>query len=310
MIISASKRTDIPAFYSDWFFNRLQAGYVLIQNPRNPHMFSRVRLNPDVVDCIVFWTKNPYPMLAKLDKLQPYDYYFQFTLTPYDQQVEAKLPSVKQRITIFKQLSEKIGKERVIWRYDPIFISPEHSIEYHKQQFSYLLAELKDYTQKCVISFIDHYKHLHQTFNARAIKPMTNEQINELAEYFAKQARQAGIVLETCAEEVDLEQYGIAHGACINLQQIEQIIQSPINAKIDKNQREACGCIESIDIGTYNTCLHECIYCYAITRQNQVIINRRQHDKLSPKLIGQIEPTDIIIDKMVSSVKTKQDSLF
>ena len=144
MIISASRRTDIPAFYSQWFLNRIKEGYVLVPNPFNPKMISKVSLHPAVVDCIVFWTKNPAPMIDKLDHLQDYKYYFQFTLNPYGEKLENNLPSVDKRIDIFKRLSDKIGKEKVIWRYDPILTNEEYDVSFHKEAFAQIAYGLKD----------------------------------------------------------------------------------------------------------------------------------------------------------------------
>ena len=160
MIISASRRTDIPAFYSPWFFNRIKEGYVLVPNPFNSKMISKVSLNPAVIDCIVFWTKNPAPMIEKLDKLEDYKYYFQFTLNPYGEKLENNLPSVAKRIDIFKRLSDKIGREKVIWRYDPILTNEEFNVSFHKEAFARIADGLKDHTEKCMLGFIDHYQHI------------------------------------------------------------------------------------------------------------------------------------------------------
>ena len=156
MIISASRRTDIPTYYSDWFFNRIKDGYVCIRNPMNIHQISKVSLDPTVVDGIVFWTKNPIPMMGRLDELRDYMYYFQFTVNPYGPDVEQNVPS-KSKIIIptFKELSKKIGKNRVIWRYDPIFLTQKYSIEYHEKFFSKMAEILSAYTDKCIISFLD-----------------------------------------------------------------------------------------------------------------------------------------------------------
>lgn len=144
MIISASRRTDIPAFYSEWFFNRLQEGFVLIPSPRNPKQLSRISLKRDVVDCFVFWSKNPSAMIGQLDRLAAYNYYFQFTLTPYQKDIEQHLPSVEKRIEIFRQLSDQIGKERIVWRYDPVFINPGYSVDYHNTQQIIDFERIKD----------------------------------------------------------------------------------------------------------------------------------------------------------------------
>ena len=156
MIISASRRTDIPAYYSEWFFNRLKAGYVLVRNPMNIHKISKVSLSPKVVDGIVFWTKNPTPMLKRIPELEQYSYYFQFTLNPYGRDVELNVPS-KGRVIIpaFRKLSKLIGRERVIWRYDPIIINKKYTIEYHCKYFRILASKLSEYTERCTISFVD-----------------------------------------------------------------------------------------------------------------------------------------------------------
>jgi len=143
MILSTSRRTDIPSYYSEWFFNRIKEKYVLVRNPMNYHQVSRIDLSPEVVDCIVFWTKNPMPMLSQLEQLQNYRYYFQFTLTGYGQDVERNLPSKKEVILpAFQRLSKEIGREKVVWRYDPIFFSEKYSMEYHCRCFSKMAEEL------------------------------------------------------------------------------------------------------------------------------------------------------------------------
>ena len=144
MIISASRRTDIPAFYSQWFFNRIKEGYVLVPNPYHPKMISKISLSPAVVDCFVFWTKNPAPMLNQLEKLQDYNYYFQFTLNPYGEKLENHLPSINKRMDTFKKLADKIGRERVIWRYDPILTNEEYNVSFHQEAFARIADELKD----------------------------------------------------------------------------------------------------------------------------------------------------------------------
>ena len=160
MIISASRRTDIPAFYWEWFQKRLQEQYVLVRNPLNLHQVSRISLRPEVVDGLVFWTKNPEPMLKQLSVLDAYAYYFQFTLNAYVADVEAALPPLAVRIEIFRQLAQKIGAERMIWRYDPILTNEEYDVSFHKEAFAQIAYGLKDHTEKCMLGFIDHYQHI------------------------------------------------------------------------------------------------------------------------------------------------------
>lgn len=157
MIISASRRTDIPAFFSDWFLNRLREQYAYVRNPVNLHQVSRISLSPDLVDCIVFWSKNPAPMLTKLSALENYMYYFQFTLNGYEKDFEANLPALTERIETFQKLSGYIGKERIIWRYDPIIVNHKYTVDRHIETFKYLTAQLAPYTEKVTISFVDLY---------------------------------------------------------------------------------------------------------------------------------------------------------
>lgn len=158
MILSVSRRTDIPNYYSDWFYNRIREGYVYVRNPMNPHQISRIVLSPEIVDCIVFWTKNPEPMFERLEELSAYPYYFQFTLTGYGKEIECNIPHKKEKmIPIFQRLSEKIGSNRVVWRYDPILFTPIYTPEYHIRAFRQIATALSGYTNHCVISFVDTY---------------------------------------------------------------------------------------------------------------------------------------------------------
>lgn len=312
MIISASRRTDIPAFYSQWFFNRIKEGYVLVPSPYNPKMISKVRLDPSVVDCIVFWTKNPAPMIAKLDKLQDYKYYFQFTLNPYGEKLEINLPSIAKRIETFKRLSDKIGKDKVIWRYDPILTNEEYNVSFHKETFARIADGLKDHTERCMLGFIDHYQHIRAAVGQFNIKPLIKEDIEEMAVSF-RQTMNAypTIELDTCTVKVDLRHLGIPTGLCIDKALIERIIGYPILAKKDKNQRHVCNCTESIDIGTYESCLNGCVYCYAIKgNYNSVEYNMKKHDKNSPLLIGHLLEDDVVKEREMRSLRDNQYSLF
>lgn len=311
MIISASRRTDIPAFYSQWFFNRIKEGYALVPNPFNPKMISKVNLSPAVVDCIVFWTKNPEAMLTKLDRLQDYKYYFQFTLNPYGEEIESHLPSLSKRIKLFKQLSDKIGKEKVIWRYDPILTNEKYNTSFHKETFEKMAYELKDHTEKCMLGFIDHYQHIRSAVGKFNIKPLVKEEIEEIAVSFKQTMARYPIELDTCTVKVDLRHVGIPSGLCIDKNLIERITGYPISARKDKNQRDICNCIESIDIGTYESCLNGCIYCYAIKgNYNTAEYNMKKHDKDSPMLIGNVSDDDLIKEREMRSLKNNQFSLF
>ncbi|WP_322932691.1 DUF1848 domain-containing protein [Bacteroides sp. CG01] len=311
MIISASRRTDIPAFYSDCFFNRIKERYVLVPNPYNSKMISRISLDPAVVDCIVFWSKNPAPMLEKLDKLKDYNYYFQFTLNPYGPDIENHLPAISKRIDTFKRLSDRIGKEKVIWRYDPVLTNETYTPGFHKEKFAEIAYELKEHTEKCMLGFIDHYQHIRTAVSRFNIQPLLKADIEEMAVSFKKTVDTCSIQLDTCTVKVDLTHLGIPGGLCIDNQLVERIAGYPISVRKDKNQRDICRCAESIDIGTYESCLNGCIYCYAIKgNYNTVKYNLNKHDKNSPMLVGELQEDDIVKERLVKSLRNDQFSLF
>lgn len=312
MIISASRRTDIPAFYSEWFIKRLKKGLVYVKNPRNPKRIASVALNTDVVDCIVFWTKNARPMLSKLNTIDAmgYHYYFQFTVTPYDKLVEKGLPPKSEIMETFKYLSNSIGKHRVVWRYDPIIVSHEFSVRYHLDAFCNMCDRLSNYTDKCVISFIDLYAKIRGSMKGIAASEVSAMHMDQIAEGFSKIAKSHKLILSTCSEIIDYSSYGINQTACIDQTIIENVIGYTICAKKDPNQRPACQCIESIDIGAYDSCQHNCVYCYATTSKSTRYKNVKLHDPRSLMLVGYPHGDEIITMREAKSLKLLQASLF
>ncbi|MDR2138172.1 MAG: DUF1848 domain-containing protein [Tannerella sp.] len=263
MILSISRRTDIPAFHAEWFFERVKAGFADVHNPVNVHQIRRVPIDPDQVECMVFWTKNPAPMLPHLDKIKPFAFYFQFTLTPYGRNLEVRLPDKERLIETFRKLSGQIGPERVIWRYDPILMSDETGEERHLSHFDDLAGKLASHTKRCVISFIDFYRKTEKNLRGTTVRALSDPEMLSLASKMAPIARRHGMELQTCAETCDLTAWGIPHGKCIDDGLIEAISGVPLHTRKDRSQRPACRCVESVDIGTYDTCLHRCLYCYA-----------------------------------------------
>lgn len=311
MIISASRRTDIPNYYSTWFFNRIKEGFVYVRNPMNTHQISKVALTPDVVDGIVFWTKYPMPMIEWLDELSGYTYYFQFTLNVYGKDVEPNIPSKNDVIIpAFQKLSEKIGKDRVIWRYDPIFFNEKYTFDYHVKYFKLLVVKLKDYTEKCTVSFLDLYKKTQKNTAELGIASPTLKQQEELMQQFSEIAKAAGIYIDTCAENIDLSKFGINRAHCIDKERFERLGNYKLSIEKDKNQRPQCGCISSIDIGAYNTCKNACLYCYADFNKEAVSKNFSLHDPNSPLLFGTVTDADVIKVRDVKSCRNCQLNLF
>lgn len=311
MILSVSRRTDIPNYYSEWFLNRIKEGYLYVRNPMNYHQVSKIELTPEVVDCIVFWTKNPEPMLQRLDMLEGYNYYFQFTLTGYGREIEPNIPhKKKEMIPIFQRLSDKIGKNSVIWRYDPIFISEKYTEEYHIKAFEEIARELEGYTQKVVISFVDLYTKMKKAKKGTLFAEMKEEVCHSIAKQMADIAETHHMTIDSCAEQLDLSKYGIGHSSCIDKKLVEKIIGYPIIIGKDKNQREACGCIESMEVGSYHTCPNGCKYCYANESDDKVRGKRITYNPQSPLLCGEIMEEDKITIRKVKSIKEEQISLF
>ena len=311
MIISASRRTDIPTYYSEWFFNRLREGYVLVRNPMNARQISRISLSPEAVDGIVFWTKNPVPMLSRLGELEPYPYYFQFTLTAYGRDVEPNLPG-KNGVLIpaFQELSRMAGRERVVWRYDPIFLSDRYTVEYHCRYFRVLAAKLGEYTEKCTVSFLDFYRSTARNMRSLHIREMTAAQQREMMERFSEIAGEYGLYIDTCSEAISLEDLGISHASCVDRERLERIGGYRLKVGRDRNQREECGCAASVDIGAYDTCGNGCLYCYATDSRPRAAERVRAHRPDSPILFGTVGPEDVIREREAVSLREQQLSLF
>ena len=311
MIISASRRTDIPTYYSEWFINRVRDGYLYVRNPMNIHQISKITLSPNVIDGIVFWTKNPIPMMQYLDELNNYAYSFQFTVNAYGKDVEVNVPNKNDVIIpAFRKLSNRIGRDRVIWRYDPILLTEKYTMDYHVNYFNELAKRLSGYTHKCVISFVDLYRNTQAHLKELNILPLGEKEMYELAERLVEIANKNNLIVESCAEKINLEQFGIQHGHCIDCQLFEKILNCKINILKDKNQRLECGCMESIDIGAYNTCKNGCVYCYANFSKTTVIKNMGAHNPNSPLIYGEVMPDDKIVERKMFSLKKNQISLF
>lgn len=277
----------------------------------NIHQISRVSLSLDVVDGIVFWTKNPIPMLGRLDELSDYTYYFQFTVNPYGPDIEQNVPSKREiLIPAFQQLSRQIGAERVIWRYDPILLTHKYDMEYHTSCFEYMAKQMSGYTRKCIISFLDLYRNTKNNTKDIGLLTLGDREMIEIAKRFSEIAARYNIILESCSEEIDLSEYGIRHGHCVDCKLFEELLGCKLNLDKDKNQRLECGCVASIDIGMYNTCKNHCLYCYANYSQTTVGHNFSAHDPYSPLISGTISQDDVIKDRQVQSCKDCQINIF
>lgn len=309
MILSASRRTDIPTFYSEWFYNRIKEGYFYVRNPMNIHQVSRIDISPDTVDCIVFWTKNPLPMMPELDKIKDYNYYFQFSLTSYGKDIEKNVPDKKEKIIpAFKELSEMLGSKRVIWRYDPVLFNEKYTEEYHLSAFRQIAEALKGHTEKCVISFVDIYRKNKKNLDEMNVEEDEDKRITEFSKKLYDIAVANNMKLATCAERIDLSGIGIEHNSCIDKKVIEEIIGYELNVKKDPVQREECKCVASVEMGSYNTCGNGCLYCYANFNRESVKNNMKRYDPGSPILCDTIDSDkDKITVRKVRSIRAKTE---
>jgi hypothetical protein len=316
MIISASRRTDIPAFYGEWLLNRLRAGEVLVRNPMQSKQVSRIMLTPDTVDALVFWTKNPEHFLSYLPEIDAlgYSYYFLFTLTPYDATLEPGVPETGKMVEVFRRLSRLVGPERVVWRYDPVVLTDRLTPAWHTEAFSLLAGELSGYTGRCIISFLDDYRKIRSRMRHIGYILPDKEIMGEIAGQFADTAGKRGITLFTCSHDIDLSCQGIMHSRCIDSELVEYISgRRVLQVKKAGSQRHACRCVESRDIGSYNTCGHGCFYCYAVSSQVKACAARQGFDPASPMLCDSLRGDETItvpvIQKRLSPAYPVIDSL-
>lgn len=293
MIIQTGMRTDIPAFYSKWFLNRLREGFVLVRNPYNPSSVTRYRLHPEVVDLIGFCTKNPAPMLPYMDALKPYGQYWFVTITPYGKDIEPNVPDKKDVMKNFKKLSDIVGVNRIGWRYDPILITKEYPAERHISDFEKMAAALSGYTETCVISFIDIYRKVQRNFpEAREV---SGEDRLKLGKAFIEIGQKYGMTIRPCAEGKELEAFGADCSGCMTVETYEKALGENLIAPKRVNQRgDQCACLLGTDIGAYDTCGHLCKYCYANADPEQVKRNMKLHNPDAPFLLGEYRAGDVI----------------
>lgn len=293
MILNVSGRTDIIAFYSKWFLNRLKEGYVDVRNPFNPNLVSRI--NFEDVDLILFCTKNPIPIVDKLDNIK-IPYIFHITITPYKNDIEPNLPSKSDIIEAVKKISTTIGIENVYVRYDPIFISEKYNTEYHIKAFTKLCSLLKGYVKTIIVSFIDNYQNVRKNLPYLKYRSFTEEDYKLIGENFSKIAKNNNMVVQTCFEERNLTEYGFTKGECMS-KELAFKLTGKTYKKWQARKGNACNCVELVDIGVYNSCNHLCKYCYANYDESKVKVNIKNHDVNSSLLIGQLKQSDIIKER-------------
>lgn len=290
MILNASSRTDIVAFYSRWFMNRYKEGYVDVRNPFYPKLVNRIYFKD--VDAILFCTKNPIPIIKYLKEINK-PIVFHITITPYKEDIEPNVPSKKNIIESVKQISSIIGIDNLYIRYDPIFISNKYNIDYHKKAFNKLCTLLDGYVKQIIISFLDDYKNVRKNSHILKYKQLTEYDYKEIGISFSNIAKIHNMTIQTCFEEHNLVEYGFKKGECIS-PELAYKLTGKIYKKWSARKGNKCKCVKMVDIGAYNSCNHLCKYCYANYNEKNIYKNYYSHNSESSLLIGNIEKDDII----------------
>jgi len=294
MILNVSGRTDIVAYYSEWFMNRYHAGFLDVRNPFNPHLISR--LNFKNVDAIVFCTKNPLPILPYLKDIHK-PIIFHITITPYLKDIEPGVPDKVKIIEGLKKLSQILPIDNIALRYDPIFISDKYTLSYHIKAFSKICRLLDGYINKIIISFMDEYKNVLTNKNILKYHPLTAKDYQVIGKEFSKIAYEHNMTVQTCFEEQDLTEYGFTKGDCIS-HELAYILTGKKYPDWKARRGSKCHCVQMVDIGYYNSCPAHCRYCYASYNRDQTNENYAQHNPHSSLLIGEIQEDDIIKERI------------
>ena len=293
MIIETGGRTDTVQYYTEWLLRRFSEGYVLSRNPLFQNKVTRYELSPDKVDCIVFCSKNYKPILPRLHEItNRFHTYFHYTITAYGKDIEPGVPSIEESMQTLVKLSKQVGKQRIAWRYDPVLLTEKYTISRHLETFEQMAKILAPYIDRCIFSFVEIYKKLET--NMLEIILLSEEDRNALAQGLGTIASKYGIFIQTCGTNGDFSRYGIHASGCMTLDILGKANGLLFKDLKHKGMRQGCHCIESRDIGAYDTCLNGCKYCYANTNPQKARENYRLHDPASPLLLGQLEKTDAI----------------
>ena len=291
MILNVSGRTDIVAFYTDWFMNRYHEGFVDVRNPFNHNLVSRIDFSD--VDAILFCTKNPIPILNKINEINK-PIIFHVTLTPYKKDIEPNVPPKGEIVEAIKKLSKIIGKDNLVIRYDPIFISAKYTLDYHIKAFENLCSLLDGYVSKILISFLDDYKNVRKNKKVLNFKELEESEYKAIGENFSISALKHHMIVHTCFEDRNLTEYGFSKDECLS-HELAYKLTGKVYKKEWKARKEGkCHCVQMVDIGVYNSCKHFCKYCYANYDEKQVQDNFINHDPNSSLLVGKLNESDII----------------
>ena len=294
MILNTGARTDTVQYFSDWLLRRFEEGFVYSRNPLFPDKVTRYELSPEKIDAVLFCSKNYAPILPRIREItSKYRTYFHYTITAYGKDIEPGVPSIEESVKTLAELSKIAGKEKIAWRYDPVLLTQKYTVERHAQTFRWLCGQLAPYIDRCIFSFVEIYKKLQ--VNMPELIPFSESDMNILAEILGKTAKEFGIRIQTCGTNGDFSRFGIQKSGCTTLEILGNANSCGFRNLKHKGLRTGCHCIESRDIGAYDTCLNGCKYCYANKNPQKAHENFKFHNPESPILLGEIKPADTII---------------
>jgi hypothetical protein len=293
MIINTGGRTDTVQYYTKWLLKRFEEGYVFSRNPLFPNKVTRYELTPEKVDCIQFCSKNYEPILEELSRItERFHTYFHYTITAYEKDIEPGVPSNEKSMETLKKLSAIVGKQRVAWRYDPVLLTEKYTIQIHLETFERMAKELTHYVDRCIFSFVEMYKKLET--NMPELIALTDQDKDTLAKGLGEISERYGLYIQTCGTNGDYSKYGIHPSGCMTLDIIGNANGIEFRDLKHKGMRQGCHCMESRDIGAYDTCMNGCKYCYANKRPEKAFENYKYHDPESPLLLGHLQETDTV----------------
>lgn len=307
MILNTGGRTDTVNYFSEWLLNRFAAGYAYSRNPFHPDVVNRIDLNPETIDVVEFCSKNYRPILSRLHEItERFNCHFHYTITAYDKDIEPNVPGIDESIETLRDLSAQVGKEKIIWRYDPVLLTGKYTIERHFATFDYMAGRIAPYVSRCVFSFVVWYKKLHLP----ELQPISGLQKELIAKGLGEMAAKRHLYIQTCGTKESYEQYGIHHSGCMTRAVYEHSLGLHFKKVAERGNRPGCRCMESRGLGDYNTCLNGCRYCYANYDHEKARENYRLHDPESPLMIGHLRPTDKIVPLHQESCLDKAPMLF
>lgn len=307
MILNTGGRTDTVNYFSEWLLNRFAAGYAYSRNPFHPDVVNRIDLNPKTIDVVEFCSKNYRPILPRLHEItERFNCHFHYTITAYDKDIEPNVPGIDESIETLRDLSAQVGKEKIIWRYDPVLLTGKYTIERHFATFDYMAGRIAPYVSRCVFSFVVWYKKLHLP----ELQPISGQQKELIAKGLGEMAAKRHLYIQTCGTKESYEQYGIHHSGCMTRAVYEHSLGLHFKKVAERGNRPGCRCMESRGLGDYNTCLNGCRYCYANYDHEKARENYRLHDPESPLMIDHLRPTDKIVPLHQESCLDRAPMLF